>query len=246
MNTPAKFTALAAAAVALMGTAGLARAADYATVISATPVTGQVNVPRQQCADVDRQVVRQPSGGGALVGAIVGGVLGNTIGHGAGRVAATGLGAVAGAAVGNNVESNGNGGYAQTVRDCRTVGSYESRVIGYDVVYEYHGQRYTTRTATDPGPRLAIDVRPAGAPLDNVGPRGGYDAAPAYGQPPASYGQPVPAYDYDAGPAYAPPPPPAYYYRPAPVYYGPAPVYYGPPVIGIGFSTGWHRGYRHW
>ncbi len=242
MNTPLKSTALAAAAAALLGSAGIARAADYANVVSATPVTSSVGVPRQQCAEGQRYVPSQPSGGGALVGAILGGVIGNQFGHGAGRAAATGLGVVAGSAIGNQAEVNNNPGQVVPVRDCRTVSAYENRVVGYDVVYEYHGQRYSTRTATDPGPRLAIDVRPAaGTPLDNVGPRGGYQAVPpAY---------PAPTYDdpaYDEGP-------PVSYYRPAPVYYGPryyvpAPVYYGPPVIGIGFTTGygWRHGYRHW
>ena len=242
MNTPLKSTALAAAAVALLGTAGLARAAEYATVISATPVTGSVNVPRQQCADVQRVVQPQPSGGGALVGAIIGGVIGNQFGHGAGRALATGGGIIAGSALGNQAEMSNNPPQTVASRDCRTVGAYENRVVGYDVVYEYHGQRYTTRMASDPGPRLAIDVRPADQPLDRVGPPANYGAVP-----PATYGAvPPPTY---AAPAYSDPgyvqAPPAYY-DPAPYYYSPAPYYYGPPVIGIGFGGyGWRHGYRH-
>jgi uncharacterized protein YcfJ len=244
MNTPLKSTALAAAAVALLGAAGLARAAEYATVISATPVTGSVNVPRQQCADVQRVVQPQPSGGGALVGAIIGGVIGNQFGHGAGRALATGGGIIAGSALGNQAELSNNPPQTVASRDCRTVGAYENRVVGYDVVYEYHGQRYTTRMASDPGPRLAIDVRPADQPLDRVGPPANYGAVP-----PATYGAvPPPTY---AAPAYSDPgyvqAPPAYY-DPAPYYYSPAPYYYGPPVIGIGFygGYGWRHGYRHW
>ena len=247
MNTPLKSTALAAAAVALLGGAGLARAAEYATVISATPVTGSVTVPRQQCADVQRVVQPQPSGGGALVGAIIGGVIGNQFGHGAGRALATGGGIIAGSALGNQAEMSNNPPQTVASRDCRTVGAYENRVVGYDVVYEYHGQRYTTRMASDPGPRLAIDVRPADQPLDRVGPPATYGAVP-----PATYGA-VPPATY-AAPAYSDPgyvqAPPAYY-DPAPYYYSPAPYYYGPPVIGIGFyggygGYGWRHGYRHW
>ena len=226
-----KLSLCAAAAAALLGAAGTAGAAEYANVISATPVSGSVPVPRQACADGERIVQQQPSGAGALIGAIVGGVAGNQFGHGVGRAAATGLGVVAGSAIGNQVEANGNPATAVPVRSCRTVTQYENRTIGYDVVYEYNGQRYTTRTQNDPGPRLAIDVRPYGdAPLDRAG-------------PPATYA--------DAGPAYADPAyvtaPPAYY-APAPVYYGPAPYYVGP-AIGIGLygGYGWHRGhYRHW
>jgi uncharacterized protein YcfJ len=230
MNTM-KLSVCAAAAAALLGLTGAARAAEYANVISATPVTGSVPVPRQACADGERIVQQQPSGAGALIGAIVGGVVGNQFGHGAGRAAATGLGVVAGSAIGNQAEVNGNPATAVPVRDCRTVTQYENRVVGYDVVYEYNGQRYTTRTAGDPGSRLAIDVRPSGdAPNDQGGPPATYaDAAPAY-----------PAAGYATAP-------PAYYYGQAPVYYGPAPYYYGP-TIGIGFygGYGYRHGYRHW
>lgn len=236
MNTTLKSTALATAAVALLGAAGAARAAEYANVVSATPVTSSVAVPRQQCADVERYVQPQPSGGGALIGAIIGGVVGNQFGHGAGRALATGGGIIAGSALGNQAELNNNPPQAVTSRDCRTVGAYENRVVGYDVVYEYHGQRYTTRMASDPGPRLAIDVRPADQPLDRVGPPATYGAVP-----PPTYA--APAYS-DPGYVQAPPA----YYEPAPYYYSPAPYYYGPPVIGIGFygGYGWRHGYRHW
>jgi len=254
MNLPLKSTALAASAFALLGAAGAAQAAEYANVVSATPVTSSFPVSRQECADAQRVVPPQPSGGGALVGAIIGGVIGNQFGHGAGRAAATGLGAVTGAAIGNNAELANSPGQVVPVRDCRTVGSYENRVVGYDVVYEYHGQRYTTRTATDPGPRLAIDVRPSNGygAYDEGAARGGYGAVPpAAGQPsyeqapPAGYPvPPAPSY-YSPAPAYAPAP--VYYPAPA-YYYGPPRAYYAPPVVSIGFGTGWgwRHGYRHW
>ena len=261
----ARLTASAAAlAAGLFGAAGAARAADYADVVSATPVTTSVAVPRQECTDVEQVVPRQPSGGGALIGAIVGGVVGNQFGHGMGRAAATGLGAVAGSAIGNNVEANNGSTATVASRRCRTVSSYDSRVVGYDVVYDYNGQRYTTRMSHDPGPRLAIDIRPADgqAPLDRVAPPA---RARSYGPPPQISSHPV-----DIPPTYVEPAPqaPAYsyydqaapvtYYAPAPVYsVAPAPVYYGgygpgayvgPAIIGagIGYWVGrtWHRGYR--
>jgi uncharacterized protein YcfJ len=229
MNT-IKFKITACAAAALLGATGAAKAAEYASVVSATPVMGSVAVPQQACSDGERIVQQQPSGAGALIGAIVGGVVGNQFGAGFGRAAATGLGVVAGSAIGNQAEANNTPATAVPVRSCRTVSAYENRVVGYDVVYEYNGQRYTTRTASDPGPRLAIDVRPsAAAPLDNVGPPASYPAAPpAYADP--AYVQSAPAY-----------------YAPAPVYYGPAPYYVGP-AIGVGFygGYGWHHGYRRW
>lgn len=232
----------------LTGAALAAQAAEYAQVVSATPVTSSVAVPRQECADVPQVVQQQPSGGGALIGAIVGGVVGNQFGHGLGRAAATGLGAVAGSAIGNNVEAN-NGGAATVVsRRCRTVSSYDNRVVGYDVVYDYNGQRYATRLPRDPGPRLAIDVRPAaGAPLDRVGPPQGYSAYSAV--PPAYVEEERPTY-VERAPSYAyyDEPAPVSYYAPAPVYYGPG-AYVGPAIIGAGIGywvgSSWHRGYRH-
>ena len=253
MNLTLKSTALAASAFALLGAAGAAQAAEYANVVSATPVTSSVPVPRQQCAEGQRVVPSQPSGGGALVGAIIGGVIGNQFGHGAGRAAATGIGAVDRRRDRQQVEINNSPGQAFRCSDCRTVSSYESRVVGYDVVYEYHGQRYTTRTAADPGPRLAIDVRPVGgAAYDDGAARGGTAGAArlrravvragAAGRLPGAAGRLL-----RARPGAGVAPPPAYYPAPA-YYYGPPRAYYAPPVVSIGFRPGygWRNGYRYW
>ncbi len=247
MYTKLKTGLVAAASAAMLGASAAASAAEYANVVSATPVTGSVAAPRQDCVQGEQIVQQQPSGAGALIGAIAGGVVGNQFGHGFGRAAATGIGVVAGSAIGNNVEANASPPQAVPVRRCRTVNGYESRVIGYDVVYEYSGQRYTTRLPSDPGPRLAIDVRPVGnAPLDRVGPPASYGAVPpAYAQDAPSYSEAAPAY-YDDAPAYYAPAPVAYY-APGPAYY-PAPYYVAPAAIGlgIGYWVGrtWHRGYR--
>lgn len=249
MKTIIHSGALTAASVAaVFGLAVSASAAEYARVVSSTPVSGSVSVPRQECAEVQQVVQQQPSGAGALIGAIAGGVLGNQLGHGFGRAAATGVGVVAGSAIGNNVEANANPPTTVSSQRCRTVSGYQNRVVGYDVVYEYNGQRYTTRLPNDPGQRLAIDIRPAAAPLDRVGPPATYNAVPpAYADAP-TYTESPPAY-VESGPAY---------YAPAPVYYG-GPAYYGTPnyiapVIGLGIGywigSTWHRGYRggyrHW
>ena len=222
MKTVLKTSLAAAASAALLGVAAPAGAAEYARVISSTPVTGSVAAPRQECAEGAQVVQQQPSGAGAVIGAIAGGVLGNQFGHGFGRAAATGLGAVAGSAIGNNVEANANPPTTVPVRSCRTVNGYENRVVGYDVVYEYNGQRYTTRLPNDPGSRLAIDVRPV---TDAPAPSSSYGAVPpAYAQVAPSYSD-APVY-YDAPPAY---------YAPAPVYYS-APYYVAPAAIGFGIG----------
>src|SRR4051794_22009544 len=161
MKTLTKTSLAAAAAATLLGVSVDARAAEYAKVVSATPVTESVAVPRQECVNGEQLVQQPPSGAGALVGAIAGGVIGNQFGHGFGRAAATGIGAVTGSAIGNNVEANATPPAAVPVQRCRTVNGYENRIVGYDVVYEYHGQRYSTRLPQDPGAQLAVDVRPA-------------------------------------------------------------------------------------
>jgi len=198
-------TRLPIIAVGLAAACSAALATEYGTVISSTPVSAQIAVPQQQCND-EQQFVQTPNtGAGALFGAIVGGAIGNSVGAGFGRAAATGLGVVAGAAVGDRAEASNSPPVQTTVRRCATLTGYQNRIVGYDVVYEYRGQRYSTRMAQDPGQRIALDV--------NVAPAGGAVAgapAPVYSPPPA----------YSQAPAYSPPP----VYSP-PVVYAPAPVY---------------------
>lgn len=217
-----------AAASAVLGTALVstaAYAADYATVVSSTPVSAQVPVSRQQCTQGTQYVQQPPSGIGAVVGAIAGGVLGNAVGGGFGRAAATGLGVVAGSVAGNSVEASANPVTAVPVSRCQNVTQYENRVVGYDVTYDYAGKRYTTRMSRDPGSQFAVEVQPAGEVA----------AAP----------MPAPVYSAPSGPAYYDPLPQPVYGAPYP-YYAPAPVIYGAPVVslGVGYYGGW-RG-RHW
>ncbi|HEY2561018.1 MAG TPA: glycine zipper 2TM domain-containing protein [Caldimonas sp.] len=244
MNTMIKTTVAAATTAAGMLTlSAAAHAADYANVVSAMPVTESVAVPHQECVNGEQLVQQPPSGAGAAIGAIAGGVIGNQFGHGFGRAAATGLGAVTGSAIGNNVEANATPPTSVPVQRCRTVNGYENRIVGYDVVYEYHGQRYSTRLPQDPGQRLAVDVRPAGnAPLDRVAP------PPSYGAVPPAYSEGAPVVSDQAPVYYAAAP--NYYYPPAAPLVYPAPYFVGPAIgFGIGYwagrSWGWGHGH-HW
>lgn len=166
-------------------TAAAAQAQELGRVLSATPVTQQVAVPQQVCGDETVYSGARPTtGGGAVLGAIAGGAAGNAIGGGSGRAAATALGVIGGAILGNQIES-GRPGY-QNVQRCTTETFYENRLLGYDVVYEYAGRSYTTRTQTDPGEWMPVSVQPAmpGAPTSAYPP--GYPgnaASNAYGQP---------------------------------------------------------------
>jgi uncharacterized protein YcfJ len=181
----------------------------YGTVVSSTPVVAQVNVPRQQCVDVPGVVRAQPTGIGALVGGALGGLAGNQIGAGAGRAIATGVGAIAGLVAGADIEAANAPSVPVTTTQCNYAQTTESRIVGYDVVYELGGQRYTTRTLQDPGSRIALAVQPAadGAPSGTSSP---YDAPPVDAPVATIYPAPAPAYV-----AY-----PAYAYPVAPVYIG--------------------------
>ena len=206
-------TTLGAALVAAAFVPVAAHATEFARVLSATSVTASVAVPNRVCTEEQQLVGARPSGAGAVIGAIAGGVLGHQVGGGFGRAAATGIGAVAGAAIGNGIEVNAANAYPPTavpVQRCQTVSGYENRTVGYDVVYEYAGRRYTTRMARDPGPQIEIDVRPAGAMADAAAPQ--YLDAP----PQRALYAPMPVVAA---------PPPIIYVNPGVGYYG----YYGPP-----------------
>ena len=220
----------AAAVVTTLGGELTADAAELASVVSSTPVIVSVAVPRQQCSDAQQLVQQRPSGAGAVIGAIAGGVIGHNLGNGFGRAAATGFGAVAGAVVGDQVEAANSPATEVPVRRCQTVTVYENRTVGYDVMYDYAGQRYSARMARDPGRQLAVNVQPAEgsglpAPVDD-----------------GRNGTPVPSNSA----------PQTVYYAPQqPVYYAPyyAPPLYIAPVIGFGFGYygGYYGGHRgHW
>jgi uncharacterized protein YcfJ len=212
---------LSAVSALLLVSAFSAHAVEYGAVVSATPVIASVPVARQVCSEGQQIVQQRPSGAGALIGAIAGGVIGHNLGNGFGRAAATGIGAVAGSVIGDQVEANATPAYEVPVRRCQTVSNYEDRTVGYDVMYDYAGQRYSTRMTRDPGKQIAVTVQPADAAGTNL-------PAPAYTEP---------------APEAAPPP---VYYRPVPrtVYYDDyaPPRVYVAPVISIGF--GYHGGWR--
>ena len=203
---------------------GAAMAQEQGRVLSVSPVQQQVSVPQQVCQDETVPVRQRSSGAGAVIGAVVGGLAGNAIGGGSGRAAATGAGLVGGAMLGNQLEGNNSTQY-QTVRRCTTQNYYRNQAAGYDVVYEYAGRQYTTRTATPPGDWIALNVQPA---------QQGY--APSY--PQGYYGTP----DAYSAPAY----PPVTYSTPQTVYTAPpdngysAADYVAPILLGATIAAGAH------
>ena len=144
--------------------AGAALAQELGQVISSTPVTQQVGVPRQVCTTEQVAVQAPKSGAGALIGAIAGGAIGNAVGSGSGsgRAAATILGVIGGSVVGDRVEAQGST-HIENVQRCEIRTLYENRVVAYNVVYEYAGKRYAVQMAQDPGATLQLQLMPVGA-----------------------------------------------------------------------------------
>ncbi len=128
---------------------------------------------------------------------------------------------------------------------CSTQTIYESRVVGYKVVYEYAGKQYTVQLPQDPGPTLQLRV--------SVDPVARNPAALAPPQTSATAaGEPALYADSNAvmmvQNTVAPVPYPSYvYYDAYPGYVG----YYGSPYYGgwgpsisLGFFGGYRGGYR--
>ena len=213
-----KKTALFLAALAV---ATVATAQEQGRVLSATPVVQQVGIPQQVCGNETVYSGSRNSGAGALLGAIAGGAAGNAVGRGGGRAAATALGIFGGAVLGNQVEGSGPPQY-QTVRRCTTETTYENRTMGYDVVYEYAGRQYSTRTPSDPGGWIPVSVQPL---TGNQGQIYSIQHDPYYGQQGVTTQPGVVTSTYATQPAY--PVQPAYVSPPmAVIEYGYARPYY--------------------
>jgi len=145
--------------MAAMAVVGIVHADDFARVVASTPVMEQVAVPRQVCQQQEVQAPASKSGLGAILGGVAGAALGNQVGRGGGRTVATAVGAIGGAVLGNNIEGTGPG-QVQTVQNCHTETTYENRIKGYDVRYDYAGREYTVQMPYDPGSRLKVRVVP--------------------------------------------------------------------------------------
>ncbi|MFZ2507023.1 MAG: glycine zipper 2TM domain-containing protein [Steroidobacteraceae bacterium] len=147
---------------------------DYARVVDVEPIRRRVrnSEPVRECWD---EVVHESDGplsprhaGSTLLGSVIGGVVGNQIGSGGGRDLARIAGVLVGGAIGNNLSHQRHGDYygrERLVERCEVHyrDSWDERIDGYRVTYEYAGREYTTRMPYDPGERVRIrvDVRPA-------------------------------------------------------------------------------------
>lgn len=132
-----------------------------ARVLTSTAVMQQVAVPRQVCTTQPVIQQTQPSGAGAAMGAIAGGAVGHSIGGGSGRDVATVLGIIGGAVLGNRIE--GTRDEVRNVQQCTVQTTYETRVLHYDVIYEYDNKRYSIKMLNDPGAYVRLQMNPVGA-----------------------------------------------------------------------------------
>jgi uncharacterized protein YcfJ len=138
--------------------ANAAEVNEYARVIEVREKTDQVNRPRRECVQEPTTAGADDRGyAGAIVGGIAGGLLGSQVGKGNGKVAAAGAGAVAGALVGDRLQNDGAG--IQSPSRCYTVNDMHSKVTGYYVTYEFHGQTYTDVVPFRPGDQIRIRGR---------------------------------------------------------------------------------------
>jgi uncharacterized protein YcfJ len=144
---------------------------DRARVTNVDPQYESVRVPRQECSSRWIGEPRRSGGreyGGAALGGVAGAVIGNQIGRGHGREAATAVGAVIGALTGDNLASRDrwdrNDESSREVTRCRDVEDEQTRIVGYQVTYEYRGQQFTTQMQENPGRFLPVRVyvEPAG------------------------------------------------------------------------------------
>lgn len=152
------------------------RRGDAARVIESQPVYAAAGT-RQECWNSREGRYQAPGESsdsnrvaGTALGAIVGGVIGHQLGSGRGNDAATVGGAILGGIAGNQIQRQ-----QQDRNDdldmsrCRTVASGDNTLQGYDVRYEYRGQQYVTRMASEPGRFLTLgsDIRDDGTPFDS-------------------------------------------------------------------------------
>lgn len=216
--------------------AASAMATEYGRVIKSTPITSAVSVPQQVCS-TQQEVVRQPGSGlGAVLGAVAGGVVGHSVGKGAGNALATGVGVMAGAVMGDKYEQATSPADVRPVQRCSTGYVSQNQVVGYQVDYEYAGQRYTTQTKYKPGKTIALNVQVNPAEDDDDQPMAQQQVpvqippeAPVavYQQPRVVYAQPQ-----------------VVYAAPPVVYPAPYPYYYGRPPVSLSFGWSNYRGYE--
>lgn len=134
----------------------------YAQVVSVDPVRKATPTSKQVCQDEVVNHTAPPKDEhrlvGTAIGAVAGGLLGNQVGGGKGKTLATVAGAVGGGYAGNRIQANRQHAQVTTSveRKCETVNNSSTKIVGYDVRYEYNGVTRTVRMDHDPGDRVQV------------------------------------------------------------------------------------------
>jgi len=135
--------------------------AEYAQVISVTPLSGVQQVCSDQTVTERRPQSDDHQVAGTVIGAIAGGVIGNQFGRGNGRKLTTVAGAVGGGIAGKKIQEahQDNDTVTRVVKRCRNVTPGKDSPQLYEVVYAYQGQNLHVKLDYDPGSRIALPVR---------------------------------------------------------------------------------------
>ena len=165
---------LTAIVIMMVSSQSLARQVEYieADVVSVVPVIQDVQVvtPERNCWQERQYGSPRDGRGDHGVGLVVGGVVGGAIGHGLGhkkrnkQVGAV-VGSILGATLGNAIShKRRHHRQSEWVEHCEVIERRreESRIVGYDIEYEYAGTVHQTRMSRDPGStlRLRVEVQP--------------------------------------------------------------------------------------
>lgn len=135
---------------------------SYAKVVSVDPVRKTFNNPKKVCHDETVSHTEAPKDehqiAGTAIGAVLGGVLGHQVGGGKGKTLATVAGAVGGGYAGKRIEESRQQAKVTTSVEqrCSTVNNPVTKIVGYDVRYEYKGVTRTVRMDHDPGDRVKV------------------------------------------------------------------------------------------
>jgi uncharacterized protein YcfJ len=143
----------------------------HARVLDVRPMYREVQVstPVNECWEepVTRRKQIEYGGdrvGATLAGGLLGGIIGHQFGKGRGQKVSTALGTIIGAQVGHDAgDRRGDGEsitYTRFEQHCSQSQkvSYEERLEGYRVTYQYQGKKYSTRMPYDPGDRIKLNV----------------------------------------------------------------------------------------
>jgi len=158
-----KKTLLATAAMLYATGASAGQTFVEVPVVSSVAVqqTSEIRTPIRNCTDQLVEVDERGNAVGTLVGAAIGGLIGSQLGGGTGKLAMTGLGVLGGAAIGSNGLSKDWPPRKKQYRKetvCTTSYNiqHQTTIVGYNVTYNFEGQKYTTRMQTAPGKSIRL------------------------------------------------------------------------------------------